>query len=612
MKELNELSNEILDELVLVDKPLLVLAGPGMGKTYALAYKIKYLVDRKKVDPNEIVVVTFTNEAANNMRKRISLKGEKEVYVEQNLQPSVICTMHKLGNRIIKNNYSKFGLNREFKVLSSGYLKQILLADCAQIVGASRKDAEEAMICRQNGYCKKTDDLKCKICDEYVKTLRKFSYIDHDDQVLLPCKLLRENQKILQIERQKAKYLLVDEYQDVNYAQWELIKLLSGDKPRNLFVVGDDYQSIYRFRGGDPKYIRNFEKDYAPECIVRSLTISRRCPPNIFKGAFCMAQKYNGGYKDLLSEIKFTEDSDVCIKIHSFEHQNIEAGFIARKVKDLGPSYEVLILVRSIAYAFPIKRALKKLFVDFICDYDIEKTDLYLINVLLEWLEDPTDNFLLRILLQEIIDRGISDIPAKQTDFVGKEDSRAKREDAFKQISNFWPQVKERSTLYLRMKTLKNKPLFKKLIEILFELRKSYEADNISTFLPKIIEKLKVWEDISVFSKESNSIVEEIKGLTMAGGDCNVRILTMTKAKGLQADYVFIVGLENNILPRERTISEHKAEDSRLLYVSMTRAKKDLYLLHSKKRDRNITKVELNGRSEFIDGIPKEYVEEHD
>jgi len=318
------------------------------------------------------------------------------------------------------------------------------------------------------------------------------------------------------------------------------------------------------------------------------------------------------GYKDLLSEIKFTEDSDVYIKIHSFEQQNIEAGFIARKVKNLGPSYEVLILVPSVAYAFPIKRALKKLFVDFVCDYDIEKTDLYLINVLLEWLEDPTDNFLLRILLQEIIDRGISDIPAKQTDFVGKEDSRAKREDAFKQISNFWPQVKERNTLYLKIKTLKNKPLFKKLIEILFELRKSYEADNISTFLPKIIEKLKVWQDISVLSKELNSIVEEIKGLTMAGGDCNVRILTMRKAKGLQADYVFIVGLENNILPRERTIGEYKAEDSRLLYVSMTRAKKDLYLLHSKKRDRNITKVKINGKSEFIDDIPKEYVEEHD
>jgi superfamily I DNA/RNA helicase len=144
------------------------------------------------------------------------------------------------------------------------------------------------------------------------------------------------------------------------------------------------------------------------------------------------------------------------------------------------------------------------------------------------------------------------------------------------------------------------------------KLRKSYEADNISIFLPKIIEKLKIWQDISVFSEEVNSVIEEIERLSMGGGDSNVRILTMRKAKGLQADYVFIVGLENNILPRVQASAERKAEDSRLLYVSMTRAKKDLYLLHSKNRDRNITKVETNGRSEFLDSIPEEYVKEHD
>ncbi len=612
MKELNELSKKILDELVQIDKPLLVLAGPGMGKTYALAYKMKHLVYQKKVDPSQIMVITFTNEAANNMRKRISLQDQKDIYVEQSLQPSVICTMHKLGNRIIRDNYSKFGLNRKFEVLSSGYLRQILLADCAQIVGANRKDAQETMTCRQNGYCSKNDGLKCKICDEYEKTLRKFGRIDHDDQLLLPCKLLREDGTILQRERQKAKYLLVDEYQDINHAQWELIKLLSGDKPRNLFVVGDDYQSIYGFRGGDPKYIRDFEKDYGPHCIVRPLTISRRCPSNIFKGAFRMAQKYNGGYEDLLSQIKFTEDSDVYIKIHGFEHQNIEADFIAREIKELGPSYEVLILVPSVDYSFPLKRALKKRFVDFICDYDIKKTNVYLINLLLEWLKNPSDNFLLRILLQQIIDKGISDIPAKQTDSVGKEDSRAKRENALKEISNLWLQVKEGNTLYLKIKSLKNDPLFEKLVQILLELKQSYKANDISTFLPKMIEKLKVWQNISVFSEEVNSLIEEIEGLSMAGGDSSVRILTMRKAKGLQAYYVFIVGLENNILPRVKTTGEHKAEDSRLLYVSMTRAKKGLYLLHSRQRDRNITKVALNGRSEFLDSIPKEYVKEHD
>lgn len=599
----------MLDELVQTDKPILVLAGPGMGKTYALAYKIKHLVDQKKVDPSIITVITFTNEAAINMRKRISLKGDKEIYVKESLQPPVICTMHKLGNRIIKDNYSKFGLDREFNVLSSDYLRRILIADSAQIVGANRKDAKETAICRQNGNCDKVDSLKCKICDEYTKLIRKFNYVDHDDQVMLPCKLLKEDKGILQNERQKAKFLLVDEYQDINYSQWELIRLLSGEKPTNLFVVGDDYQSIYGFRGGDPKYIRNFEKDYAPDAIVRSLTISRRCPANIFKGAFCMAQKYNDGYDNLLDEIKFTNDSNVRIKICNFAQQNIEADFIARKIREIGSSYEVLILVPTADYAFPIKRALKRRYVDFISYYDIEETDLYLINVLLEWLGNPSDNFLLRILLQEIIDRGVSDIPAKQTDFVGKEESRSIREKAFNQISGFWSQVKERNTLYLKIKTFKNEPIFSKLLKILFELRKSYSEGNISDFLPKIIEKLKVWQGISVFAKEVSSLIEEVESLCMAGGDCNVRILTMRKAKGLQADYVFIVGLENNILPREGADAERKSEDSRLLYVSMTRAVEELYLLYSEKRDRNITKVQPKGRSEFLDAIPGNYIE---
>lgn len=257
----------ILDEIVQINKPLLILAGPGMGKTYTLAYKIKYLVknkDGEKIRPDEITVITFTNEAAINMRKRISSDADERVYIEQELQPSVICTMHKLGHRIIKDNYAQFGLEKNFGVLSSGHLKEVLVMDCSQIVGAERKDAKETIICRQEGKCVENESLKCKICSEYTNLLRKFNHIDHDDQVLLACKLLKSNKKILENEHKKAKYLLVDEYQDINYAQWELISLLSEGKTESLFVVGDDYQSIYGFRGGSPKYIRNFGNDYAP------------------------------------------------------------------------------------------------------------------------------------------------------------------------------------------------------------------------------------------------------------------------------------------------------------------------------------------------------------
>jgi len=600
---------DVLDEIVQIKKPVLVLAGPGMGKTYALAYKMKHLIKNENIDPSQITVITFTNEAAINMRKRISLKGDNRVYIEQELQPPVICTMHKLGNRIIKDNSSKLGVKRNFEVLSSVYLKEVLMMDCSQIVGAKRKDAKETIGCRQHGKCVKTDSVKCKICSEYINLLRKINHIDHDDQLLLACELLKDNEDILENEQRKARFLLVDEYQDINYAQWELIKLLSKGKSENLFVVGDDYQSIYSFRGGSPEYIRNFGRDYAPNAEVKGLIKSYRCPPNIFRGAFYMVEKYQGGNTSLVNRFEFAESSTALIKVCNFKHNNLEADFIARKIKEIGPSFDVLVLIPTSDYAEPIRRQLRKRFIEFSCDYDIEETDLYLINILLNWLKNPTDNFNLRILIEKIINRGLSDIPAKQAEFVGNEETRNKRENALEQISSFWKEINKGKTLYLKMKTLKDEEPFKKLFNVIITLRKARESAT-ADFISTIINELKIWKDIAKFSDEINSVVDEIESITIGAREPSVRILTMKKAKGLQADYVFIVGLENNILPRKDANEAEKQEDSRVLYVSMTRAKKELYLLHSEVRDRDITKISVNGRSEFINAIPSQYIEE--
>lgn len=600
---------DLLDELVRINKPLLILAGPGMGKTQALAFKIKYLVKDLKVDKNEITVITFTNEAAINMRKRISSEGR--TYVEPESQPKAICTMHKLCNDIIKNSLSKLELTSSPKVLPSQYLKKILMSDCAQIVGGKREDSKKTLLCRQMGKCDKTESLKCTICSAYEDLLRKFNYIDYDDQLLLACKLLKENESILRKEQCRAKYLLVDEYQDINFAQWELIKFLSEGNTKNLFVVGDDYQSIYAFRGGDPKYIRDFKNDYEPDAEVRYLLTSYRCPPNIFKGAFCMVYKYNRGDKNRVKNLEFKNQRDTLIKVCNFDHNNIEAAFIAEKIKELGPSYDVLILVPDVDYIPPIRNALRKRYVNFQCEFIIEKTELFIIYVLLDWLKNPSDNFNFRMIVEEIIDRGTSDIPRLQIDRTGTKENREKRERALKEISNLWEKVSKGKTLYTRLKTLGKEGLFTKLIEIIKTLREvSQVDDDISNFMTKMIDKLKIWRNIQNFSDELNSVVEEIQNIAVSSGGCNVRILTMKKAKGLEADSVFIVGLENNILPRITTNKLEKEENSRLLFVSMTRAKKELYLLHSRIRDRNITKVPIAGRSEFIDAIPQKFIEE--
>lgn len=603
----------ILNEIVRLDGPLLLQAGPGMGKTHTLAYKMKYLVEEKYVGINEITVITFTNEAAINMRKKISNEGDK-TYIEPDKQPTIIWTMHKLCHRILKRYYWKLGLDKGFEVIPAQNLKEILLKDCAQIVGGKRNHALETIKCRQEGKCDETSSLKCVICKKYEDLLRRFNYIDHDDQISLVCNLLRDDEDILKKVQKATKHLLVDEYQDINHAQWELIKLLSKGYTNNLFVVGDDYQSIYSFRGGDPEYIRNFSTDYAPNAVVCHLLKNWRCPPNILKGAFHMVQKYNGGDIKILEKFTFKIKSDIKIKLGKFPHHNIEAGWIAWKIREIGPSYDVLILVPRLTYAEPIKLALRKRFIDFSCEYALEKTDIYLIHVLLNWLKNPTNDFDLRILIEEIMNRGASDIPAVQIEYKGKEDSLQKREDAFKQISRFWEEIGKGSTLYSKIKTLKDEEQFEKLVDIITTLRKAYELKtDVSSFISETIDKLKVWrKNIQKFSDELDSVVKEIKSLAVPSGECSVRILTMKKAKGLQADYVFIVGIENNVLPPENACIEDKKEDSRLLYVSMTRAKKELYLLHSEKRDRKITKtkVKIAERSEFIDAIPQQYIEE--
>jgi superfamily I DNA/RNA helicase len=324
-----------------------------------------------------------------------------------------------------------------------------------------------------------------------------------------------------------------------------------------------------------------------------------------------MVHKYNGGDIRILEKIDFRNESNVKIKVCNFTQQNLEADFIAREIREIGTSYDVLILVPKRAYIIPIRKALRKKFIHFYCEYDIEKTDLHLLNILINWIKEPSDNFNFRLLLEYIINKAASDIPAKQAEYSGKEKTKEKREQAFKQISNFWREVRERRTLYLRLKTLKDEPLFKKLVETIETLRKVYETeDDILNFTREAISKLRLWLKKSKFSGELNSVIEEIKNIAMTSGECGVRIMTMRKAKGLGADYVFIVGLENNILPRINANDDAKQEDSRLLYVSMTRAKKGLYLLSSETRTQNITGVKIAGRSDFIDDIPPKYVVE--
>jgi DNA helicase-2/ATP-dependent DNA helicase PcrA len=592
------LEKSILDEIVEINKPILIIAGPGMGKTYTLAYKMRYLVMEKKNNPEKIIVITFTNEAAINMRKRISIENDKKVFINSELQPSIICTIHGFANRIVKKNYLKLGYRKNPTTLPSSGIGELLIRDCAQIIGSKRKDADNTIKCRQEGKCiTKEESIKCKICFEYQKLLKRFNYIDFDEQIFLACKLLEEEPDILPKIHKNMEYLLVDEYQDINYAQCKLIKLLCKGKEEKLFAVGDSYQSIYSFRGGNPEYIDNFDIDYAPNSEIRHLTYNYRCPKNIFLGAFSMVQNYNKCNNDnFIEKLQFEKDVSTRIKLCNFQHQNIEAEFIARKMKEIGPSYSSIILIPQLNYAKPITDALKKRHINFDCEYEIEKTDIFLIFLLLKWLEKTSENFKFRIIIEKIIRKKIH--------------STIQRNIFLKYISNYWQEVGKCKTLYTKVKKLKKDKNFCEVINVLSNIKRAYmQGENTIDLITTIIQELKIWKDISGFKNEINSITSTIQSANISGKS-NVRILTMKKAKGLEADYIFIVGLEDGILPQKS--KTNLEEDSRLLYVAMTRAEKELYLLHSDKRDKKITKKQNTEytKSMFINAIPSCYIEE--
>ena len=592
--------------------PILVLGSAGTGKTHTLALRINDLVKSKRVDPNEITVITFTNEAAINMKDRVSDLERPDVYLCPEKQPRLICTMHSLGQRIIAENFSEVDLQEDFRIVTSNILKQILLGDSSQLIGFGRDKSKETEICRRKGYCiVAPEDPKCKICNKYKELLVACNALDYDDQIMLACKLLTNNQRILNIYKKKTKYLLVDEYQDINHAQFEFIKLLVKGQEKGLFCVGDDDQSIYGFRGGSPHYIRNFEKDFN-NAKVKSLGVCHRCPPSVFKGALEVVKKFNPGR--LLKPIPTFTKSDRKVIFYDVPSQIKEAQMITRIVKDALPSKSVLILIPHRGFAEPIKKALRRWRINCRCKSDVDDSGINLLDILRTWREDESDNFALRRCIQAIADSGKFNIPPAG---VRRPERKREREAVLNEISRCWDKVIKKGICYFESlkESTNNSEVIRKIVEALETVR-NFSKDNTGDFLKLVIDLLKPWPDMKGAVVEIRKFLEEIKSQDI-GGSGLVRILTMQQAKGLGEDLVIIVGLDKMVFPRKDITQAEEREASRLFYVSMTRARVELYLFHARTREAAVTFLtpprgqgyNILEKSPFIDDIPGQCID---
>ena len=566
--------------------PVLLLAGPGTGKTYQLARRVKWLVEERDVSPDEITVITFTDEAMRNMRERMSDPASEAVYVPDDRQPSRVSTMHSLGYQVVREHHQLLGFTDPPSVLPP-YLVEVILGDAANLLGLPRHVGEEqAAECRGKGRCDPSDTRdECRICQRYSDILCANNALDYDHQIFLACKLLRENNTILSPCQAAATHLLVDEYQDINPAQFELIQLIAAANPTGLYAVGDDNQSIYRFRGGTPYYIRNFRQHWAGSTILQ-LGHSYRCPQAVLDAA---AAVITGGCTDVLNDPKTLtgKQADKLVTIHEVGSPRHEVTHIAGKLSETRGPRDALILVPGMRYAAPLKRALRQRAVTYDCRSDVEKTGWHMLNQLARWLDDDTDNFSLRLLLDQIVCK--ADLQA-ELDHPSEEDLERWRDEALLRISRLWETVENsRWHLYTALKRKAPASCLEPVLAKIQELR-ALKPGKAKPMMPPheilgaATRTLRPWPDSRQLMSELTEWVDDSRSRDRARGRPAARVLTMQSAKGLEADIVFIVGLEEGSFPYPNKEGEDLEEQYRLLYVSMTRAKQELHLYYARTR----------------------------
>lgn len=580
------MQEDMIDVAKILNGPVLLLAGPGTGKTHQLARRIKFLVEERDVNPENITVITFTGEAARNMRLRLSDDksdfSKKMVYVSPEQQPENIRTMHSLGYRIINEKRLKVGLRKGFVVVSNN-IRELLLADSARILGFDGKDGKLADECRGHGLCEESEEKKCLICKKYQELLRGLNAIDHDDQIFLACKLLKENTELLMKWQKTTQHLLVDEYQDINPAQYELIRILCHNQEGGLFVVGDDDQSIYSWRGGSPTYTVNFKKNFGEQAKVYTLKECRRCPPHVLAAALSVVKKDNTTRwpKDGLHSIK--EEESAKVKVFDVPSDKFEANTICKIIKSAPINQEALVLVPGHRFAAPVKREMRKMRIPYDCKIKVDKSGMNSINDLIKWLKSEKNNFALRLCLEKIISNPSLKIPFEKLQSI-----KQKRERTLMKIAGMWETViNEKMTLYeiLNSKREEQDDL-NYLVGLLEEAKKAWKDSKYPDKFMAIVSRIiRPWASPKSMANEVEDWVEDALARNAGTGEAVVRILTMEAAKGLGRDQVFIVGLNENIFPPKGLSDEQRQEKQRLLYVSMTRAKSALNMFSSRTRE---------------------------
>lgn len=609
------------------DGPLLVLAGAGSGKTRVIVEKIAHLIASGRMPAKRIAAITFTNKAAKEMRERVAkrIKGD-------GADGLTICTFHALGLRFLQIDHAKAGLRRGFSVFdsddSNAQIKDLLppgskpdVLDSMRGLISRAKNAglspEQALAASQSP----REMEAALLYERYQARLTTFNAVDFDDLIRLPVQMLEADEELRLAWRERIGYLLVDECQDTNDAQYRLLKAIAG--PRGLFTcVGDDDQSIYAWRGANPDNLLELGKDYPALQIVK-LEQNYRCSNRVLRAANALiANNPHEHPKTLWSDqadgerIRVWECRD---SAHESEKVAAEIQFLAQK--NNAPWSDFCILFRGNHQSRALEKALQLLRVPYHLSGGTAFLERGEVKDALSWLRliaNPDDDAaFLRAVTSPKREVGATTLArlAELAQQAHMPMSRAAESvGALKQLTPRAANALDSfakivHTLRSEAQQLSPADLVRKLAErsgLLAAMREQSKDEAGFQRRKANLEELSEWFDGGRGSGPGE-LAAQLALLSHADkGEAGnqVRLMSLHAAKGLEFRYVFIVGVEDGNLPHEASLDEGRLdEERRLMYVGITRAKEALYLSHSRETQRWGDRIRLKP-SRFIDELP--------
>ncbi len=612
LEELNPQQREAVEA---TEGPVLVLAGAGSGKTRVLTCRIANLIAENRAAPWEILAMTFTNKAAREMKERI-----KDLLGGQ--MPTWIGTFHSLFSKILRIEAAAFGYTSNFVIYDSDdqerLIKTILVemgispkAFAPRSIGSVISKQKNSLIepeAYQSTVASPFENVVARVYPVYEQRLRLNQACDFDDLITLPIKLFNANPAILEKYQSRFKYVLVDEYQDTNRAQYLLLKSLSA-ATQNLCAVGDDDQSIYRWRGADLRNILDFEDDY-PDAKVFRLEQNYRSTTTILQTANAVIEHNQGRKGKKLWSDRNAGDKVTVIEATDERH---EAQLVVDHIKDEVFKHkrdfrDFAILYRTNAQSRSLEEVLRRSGMSYLIVGGVrfyERKEIKDILAYLKLIVNPMDSISLKRIINFPL-RGIGETSVKKIETQALERGIGCFEalGLLEEMAEISPRIRKNAAnfhqLIQKYIDLKDKISLNELVRTIVDetgilamfkedatVEGQGRADNIREFLSGVKEYVEINDEprLSGFLDEV-ALVSDID--TWSDRSNAITLMTLHSAKGLEFPVVFITGLEEGLLPVSRSLDEPESveEERRLFYVGLTRAKDSLYVTYAERRRR--------------------------